>query len=664
MIIKYDNIGGIEWAQTIGGTRNEYINSVTETSDGGYIIGGFYNTDNLDLGNGIILTNKGNQDGMIIKFNSVGEIEWAKRIGGTNNTSISSVEACDDGGYFVGGRFYSDSMDLGNGIVLTKNSSSKYYSDAMIIKYNAEGEAEWGKAIGGSDSGQNLIESISKTSDGGCIVGGYFSANSIDLGNGVSITCQGYQAGMIIKYSSTGEVDWAKAINGSYGAEINVVSESSDGGYIIGGRSKSYKLDIGNNVILTRELNFNTAILLKYNVAGEAEWGKYIGTTDSQINSIGKTSDGGFIISGEFNESTYLENEISLNEVDGSGMIVKYSIEGEAEWAKVIDATIEATAETSDGEYIIGGDFTTDKIDLGKGVGLDNKSDKSLSVSYPDGIIAKFKKDELSNPKVVQAKSIGDRGKETINSIVKTKDGGYIVGGCFASSSIDLGNGISLANKNGGLYDGMLIKYNVEGKIEWAKGVGGNDEDDVINSVMETSDGGYIIGGYFRSTSIDLGNVTSLTNQSKSTVYADGMIIKYNAKGEVDWARGIGAEEIDSINSVEETSDGGYIVGGNFRSSNINLGNGVSLTKNSQTINYSNGMIIKYNNNGEVEYAKTIGGSANDRIKAVKATSNGKYIVIGNFESDRIELENGNILTDLRRFFNWNDNNVQAKWRN
>ena len=122
----------------------------------------------------------------------------------------------------------------------------------------------------------------------------------------------------------------------------------------------------------------------------------------------------------------------------------------------------------------------------------------------------------------------------------------------------------------------MIIKYNAAGEVEWAEGIGGSDYD-YIESVSETSDGGYIVGGYFYSSSIDLGNGISLTNKG-STNYSDGMIIKYNATGEVEWAEGIGGTNDDEITSVAGTSDGGYIVGGYFKSSSIDLGNGISLT--------------------------------------------------------------------------------------
>ena len=188
--------------------------------------------------------------------------------------------------------------------------------------------------------------------------------------------------------------------------------------------------------------------------------------------------------------------------------------------------------------------------------------------------------------------------------------------------SIDLGNGVTL-NSNG-IYDGMIIKYETielpEIVTKQAKGIGGSNQD-YINSVAETSDGGYIAGGYFESESIDLGNGVTLTNNGSE----DGMIIKYDSEGNAEWAKGIGGDDDDYIYSVAETSDGGYIAGGSFKSSSIDLGNGVTLTNNSSYIYDSDGMIIKYDANGEVEWAKGIGGDNSEYIYSVAETSDGGY---------------------------------------
>ena len=624
MIIKYDSEGNVGWAQGIGGIGDDRITSLAETSDGGYIVGGYFQNSSIDLGNGVSLSTKGSYDGMIIKYDSEGMAEWAQEIGGTNYECINLVAGTSDGGYIVGGYFSSNSIDLGNGVSL----STKGAADGMIIKYDSEGEAEWARGIGGTSG--DYINSVAETSDGGYIVGGSFQ-ESIDLGNGVSLSTKGASDGMIIKYNVNGEAEWAQGIGGTIGDFINSVAATNDGGYIAGGYFNSSSVDLGNGVSLNNRSG-SDGMIIKYNVNGEAEWARGIGgTSDDEVNSVAETDDGGYIVGGYFYSSIDLGNKVILcTKGSRDGMIIKYNVNGEAEWARGIGGTssdeVNSVAEISDKGYIVGGFFYSSSIDLENKINLSNNKSNS---STADGMIIKFEKTELLNSTIIKAQGIGGTRDDEINSVAATSDGGYIAGGYFNSSSVDLGNEVSLNNRSGS--DGMIIKHNVNGEVEWARGIGGTSND-YINSVAATSDGGYIVGGYFSSSSIDLENGVSL--RTKGT--CDGMIIKYNVNGEAEWAKGIGGTSNDCINSVAETDDGGYIVGGYFYSSSIDLGNGVSLsTKGSQ-----DGMIIKYNVNGEAEWARGIGGTSNDYINSVAETDDGGYIVGGNFHSS-IDIGNG-----------------------
>ena len=158
MIIKYDKDGVAQWAKVIGGDGRDYINSVAETSDGGIIAGGYFRSESIDLGNGVTLTNNGGYDGMIIKYDANGNVQWAKVIGGDDYDYIYSVASTRDGGYIAGGYFYGN-IDLGNGVTLNKNGSTTY-SDGMIIKYDSDGNAQWAKGIGGSDG--EYIQSVAE----------------------------------------------------------------------------------------------------------------------------------------------------------------------------------------------------------------------------------------------------------------------------------------------------------------------------------------------------------------------------------------------------------------------------------------------------------------------------------------------------------------------
>ena len=102
---------------------------------------------------------------------------------------------------------------------------------------------------------------------------------------------------------------------------------------------------------------------------------------------------------------------------------------------------------------------------------------------------------------------------------------------------------------------------------------------------------------------------------------------------------GLGQDTNDSIKSIVPASDGGIIVGGNFVSNELNLGNNIVLTNNGNT----DGVIIKYDGNGNCEWANVIGGDKTETISSVIETSDGDYLVLGLFNSSTIQVGNTNL---------------------
>ena len=236
MIIKYDADGKVEWARSIGGSSNDYIKSVAETSDGGVIVGGYFYSDEIQVGE---YTLNGSNDGMIIKYSGEGAVEWARSVGENDEEYITSVAVTNDGGVIVGGYFYSDEIQVGE---YTLTNSSEYYADGMIIKYSAKGEVEWARSVGGSNT--DCINSVASTRDGGYIAGGYFASRSIQLGD-YTLTNNGSNDGMIIKYSSEGEVEWARSVGEDGDDNIYSIVETSDEGVIAGGYFTSSTIEEG-----------------------------------------------------------------------------------------------------------------------------------------------------------------------------------------------------------------------------------------------------------------------------------------------------------------------------------------------------------------------------------------------------------------------------------
>ncbi len=665
LIIKYNELGQVEWAKVVGGNSQDYIQSIATTSDGGYIAGGYFKSSTINLGErvnegDVEVKNNGSNDALIIKYNELGQVDWAKVIGGTDDDEILSIATTRDGGCIAGGYFKSSTINLGKGVngeEVVVNNGNK---DGLIIKYNEEGKVEWTKVVGGEDGDEIL--SVASTNDGGYIAGGYFVSKSINLGEGVNgrdveVKNNKLNDGLIIKYNEKGKVDWAKVVGGDTFDYIKSVATTSDGGYIAGGYFVSESINLGegaNEEVVVGSNGHYDGLIIKYNEEGKVDWAKVVGgTSDDEIRSVASTSDGGIIAGGDFQSEIIKLEGVNGRDVEiknnGSAnmLIIKYSsIEKPqivTKQAKVLGGNyqdyIQSVATTSDGGYIAGGYFNTNSINLGEGV---NGEDIIVNAKgNNDGLIIKYNEEG----KVEWAKVVGGKSPDKIQSVVSTSDGGIIAGGYFYSDSINLGEGVNGGNvevKNNGNYDGIIIKYNKEGKVEWAKVVGGTDAD-YIESVASTSDGEIIAGGYFYSDSINLGegvNGEDIIVNAKGN--NDGLIIKYNEEGKVDWAKVVGGTSYDEISSVASTADGGYIAGVRFNSSIITLeglnGKEVEVKNNGN----SDGLIIKYNGEGKVEWAKVVGEKYTDEITSVATTSDGGYVAGGNFNSSSITLEGVN----------------------
>ncbi len=169
-------------------------------------------------------------------------------------------------------------------------------------------------------------------------------------------------------------------------------------------------------------------------------------------------------------------------------------------------------------------------------------------------------------------------------SIQQTADSGYIVAGY--TESFGTGSG-----------DFWVLKLNSNGTVAWQKTYGGTD-DDRANSIQQTADGGYIVAGYTYSFSIDR---------------KDFWVIKLNSDGTVAWQKTYGGSDDDRAYSIQQTSDGGYIVAGAKY-----LGNGLY-----------DFWVIKLNSDGTVAWQKTYGGSDDDVAHSIQQTADGGYIVAG-----------------------------------
>ena len=271
-VLKLSSTGKIEWQKAYGGYSYDSGHFIQQTNDGGYILIG----DTFSFG-------AGGQDILVLKLSSTGEIEWQKAYGGYSYDSGHSIQQTSDGGYILIG----DTASFGG------------FQDICVLKLSSAGNIEWQKAYGGNSYSSG--HSIQQTSDGGYIL----------IGDTFSYGAGSYYDICVLKLSSTGEIEWQKAYGGNshyYGSSIQ---QTNDGRYILIGDTFSF--GAGGQDIL----------VLKLSSTGEIEWQRiYGGNYYDSGSSIQQTSDGGYILIGDTLSFGAGEKDIFVLKLSSNGEII------------------------------------------------------------------------------------------------------------------------------------------------------------------------------------------------------------------------------------------------------------------------------------------------------------------------------------------------------
>ena len=272
-VVKLSSTGDLQWQKCLGGTSGDYANSIQPTPDGGYIVAGYTISTNGD-----VTGNHGGQDAWVVKLSSTGSLQWQKTLGGTAVDCAYSIQPTTDGGYVVAGFTQSNNGDV---------TGIHGGDDAWVVKLSATGVLVWQKTLGGT--GDDYANSIQPTTDGGYIMAGYTYSNNGDV--------TGFHGGSdfwAVKLSSTGSVQWQKAIGGTGTDWAFSLQPTTDGGYIMTGYTSSTDGDVTGN-----HGGIYDVWVVKLSSTGSLQWQKALGgTADEMAYSIQPTPDGGLIVAG------------------------------------------------------------------------------------------------------------------------------------------------------------------------------------------------------------------------------------------------------------------------------------------------------------------------------------------------------------------------------
>jgi len=302
-LAKVDANGNLLWDRTFG---DSYASEVQQTNDGGYIIVG--NKDD---------------NGWLMKTDANGNNLWDRTYGELNLLCyLFSGNQTSDGGYILAGmKALPEYIKYGRTIPAD--------DDFWLIKTDANGNEVWSRTFASSPT-QEWARSVFQTNDGGYVLTGD-APRSNSEGDSIEDSPT-WRRTWLIKTNSLGYMEWDRILPGF---SFESVSQTSDGGYIVGGGSYSSVIKLDSN--------------------GNMEWNKF--SNLYTLSEVQQTGDGEYITTGFRSGLMDMDLLNAITDFDLTEFLIKIDSSGNEEWRKILipNAKWESIKQTREGGYIIAG---------------------------------------------------------------------------------------------------------------------------------------------------------------------------------------------------------------------------------------------------------------------------------------------------------------------
>jgi len=396
----------------------------------------------------------------------------------------------------------------------------------------------------------------------------------------------------------TGDIQWVRTFGGSSIDQATSIAETSDGNFVVAGTTYSTDGDVNGKT--TPDADY---WVVKISTSGNVIWNRTYGTTEDELaHHVSATDDGGFIVAG-----------YSRGDNCGSGSnggfhdywLAKFNTSGDQEWCQNFgfggsDQAFDVF-QTSDGGY-----FATGYFDVSASNGQGNDDRSTSGTQHGVGEYWCIKMD--ANGEFFWRRYFGGSNNDRSYDALETPEGDFIIAGASESDDFDI-------NDSKGSYDLWAVKVSGDGDKMWTKSFGGS-EIDIGYSITPTGDGNYLFAGDARSTDKDI--TTSYGN-------ADLWVVKIGPTGNKISQKSYGGTKFDSARKIKQLSDGNFMVIGSTRSAD----NDVSENKGQ-----NDAWLLFIDNNLQLLFEKTIGGTSLDFAEDAIQASDGSIILVGNTESN------------------------------
>ena len=413
-----------------------------------------------------------------------------------------------------------------------KSNQSKELTFSVIINPTIK----WSKVIGGSDSEGDDVIAVIKTNDGGFAMLVQTFSTDGDFEN-IPEDLQYATNFHIMKFDANHNLMWSKVYGSSQNDDASSLIQTSDGGYLVVGRSTLHKANDGDvkGHHSTGPRIESDIWVIKLKPNGDLEWQRPYGGQRGDVGiDVIAVADGYLILAsvdsfdGDFQNVPGYE---SKQYIDPVPTIMKIGFNGEIK--QIIPfkngPSFRKIKATPDGGYIILGSASYNSK-------LENLHGSS------DIYIMKLDKDF----KKQWGSCYGSDKMDSANNILLTSDGGYVVAG---QTWANQDNG-DVKGVHGGV-EGWAFKINSSGKLQWQRTVGG-EEDDRIYDIQSTTDGQFLCA---------IGTYSANGDFTQNKGRRDAAVMKIDSNGNIKWQKSFGGSRDDEFTQVLP-SDTGYILFG------------------------------------------------------------------------------------------------------
>lgn len=444
----------------------------------------------------------------------------------------------------------------------------------------------------------NIGNDLVVDKDNNIIVVGIFKGTDVDFG-GVSFTSPDVGNIFIAKYTSGNELMWAKNIGGDgrplyqnghqlYNDEAKGVGVDDSGNIYVTGSFSGTDIDFdpehpdNPDRIMSSVIGWGgddkNIFLVKYTPEGRFVWGKSIGDDTSEYSeAVHVDQSGNVYITGQCTGFSGAEIDFDPGAEDNpnrfippaalaAGFFAKYNSDGKLIWVTSAHATFDLRGKSiitdQDGNVYTCGYFQGSNASFKVG-----SSDPAHSISSQgngdfgsptDVFLCKHDKDGV----LQWVKGIGSTARDEALGLTTDESGAVYITGFFEGTNVDFDRQHDIENDflSSQGQDMFLARYLPEGKLDWARAVGGNtSNNDIGHGVHYSQQLGLFVTGEFSGQNIDFGGQTVT---STSSDYTDAFLALYDTEGNTKMAAPFGAEGSYSGRQLAIASEGQVYISG------------------------------------------------------------------------------------------------------